>query len=46
MAVGIMLDAFVVRGVLVPALVSLVGERSWWPRRRRAAGTEPAPAEA
>ena len=34
MAVGILLDAFVVRSLLVPALVLLVGERSWWPSRR------------
>ncbi len=37
MSVGILLDAFVIRAFLIPALVSLVGERSWWPRRRRAA---------
>jgi RND superfamily putative drug exporter len=35
MAVGILLDTFVVRTLLVPALVTLVGERSWWPGRRR-----------
>ena len=34
MSVGILLDAFVVRSLLVPALVLLVGERSWWPSRR------------
>jgi RND superfamily putative drug exporter len=34
MTVGILLDAFVVRSLLVPALVLLVGERSWWPSRR------------
>ncbi|HVM69537.1 MAG TPA: MMPL family transporter [Gaiellaceae bacterium] len=34
MAVGILLDAFVVRTILVPALVLLFGERSWWPARR------------
>ncbi len=40
MAVGVMLDAFLIRAVLIPALVSLVGEKSWWPRRRRAAPPE------
>jgi RND superfamily putative drug exporter len=35
MSVGVLLDAFLVRALLIPALVSLVGERSWWPRRRR-----------
>jgi RND superfamily putative drug exporter len=47
MAVGVLLDVFLVRTLLIPALVSLVGERSWWPRTRRArvradAGTTPA----
>jgi RND superfamily putative drug exporter len=31
MSVGVLLDAFVVRSLLIPALISLVGERSWWP---------------
>jgi RND superfamily putative drug exporter len=35
MCVGVLLDAFVIRALLVPALISLVGERSWWPRTRR-----------
>jgi putative drug exporter of the RND superfamily len=34
MGVGLVLDAFVVRTLLVPALISLVGERSAWPGRR------------
>jgi len=42
MSVGVLLDAFLVRALLIPALVSLVGERSWWPRTRRAA-VEPEP---
>jgi putative drug exporter of the RND superfamily len=37
MSVGVLIDAFVIRSFLIPALVSLFGERSWWPRRRRAA---------
>jgi len=36
MVVGVLLDAFVVRVLLVPALVSFFGERSWWPWARRA----------
>ena len=42
MSVGILLDAFLVRSVLVPALVSVVGEASWWraPRARRGAAGE------
>jgi RND superfamily putative drug exporter len=35
MAVGILLDTFVLRPVLVPALVSLFGEAGWWPGTRR-----------
>jgi RND superfamily putative drug exporter len=37
MCVGVLLDAFVIRALLVPALVSVFGELSWWPRRRRPA---------
>jgi RND superfamily putative drug exporter len=33
MAVGILLDALLVRTVLVPALIALVGRAGWWPRR-------------
>ena len=34
MAVGVLVDTFVVRTLLVPALTSLFGERAWWPGRR------------
>ena len=30
-AVGILLDTFVVRTIMVPALIELVGDRVWWP---------------
>jgi putative drug exporter of the RND superfamily len=30
-AAGILLDTFVVRTIMVPALVELVGDRVWWP---------------
>jgi len=30
-AFGVLLDTFLVRSVLVPALVFLLGERVWWP---------------
>ncbi|HET9507624.1 MAG TPA: MMPL family transporter [Gaiellaceae bacterium] len=43
MSVGVLLDAFVIRALLIPALISLAGEASWWPRRRKLA---PAPAAA
>ena len=38
-AVGILLDTFVVRTIMVPAAVELLGDRVWWPstaQRRRA----------
>jgi RND superfamily putative drug exporter len=36
LAVGVLLDAFVVRMTLIPALLSLLGERAWWmPRHLR-----------
>lgn len=35
--VGVLLDTFVVRTVLVPAGTWLLGERSWWPVRAAAA---------
>lgn len=37
MSAGVLLDAFVIRSLLVPALVSVFGERSWWPGRRQGA---------
>jgi RND superfamily putative drug exporter len=43
MCVGVLLDAFLVRAFLVTALISLVGERSFWPRRRPPHKLRPAP---
>ncbi len=34
MTVGVLIDTFLVRSMLVPALTSLLGEASWWPGRR------------
>jgi uncharacterized protein (DUF2267 family) len=34
MGVGVLVDTFLVRTLLVPALTSLWGERAWWPGRR------------
>jgi putative drug exporter of the RND superfamily len=45
MAAGLLIDTFLVRTLLVPALIVLVGERSGWPGRltrwrgRRTVGT-------
>jgi RND superfamily putative drug exporter len=30
LAAGILLDATIVRAVLLPAVVSLLGEKAWW----------------
>ncbi|WP_269822522.1 MMPL family transporter [Dictyobacter vulcani] len=32
-AVGILLDTFIVRGLLVPGLVLMLGKWNWWPGR-------------
>ena len=34
-ALGVLIDTFVVRSLLVPALTSLIGEPAWWPFHRR-----------
>jgi RND superfamily putative drug exporter len=35
--VGILLDTFVVRSLLVPSIATLLGRHNWWPSRRAAA---------
>jgi len=42
-AFGVLLDTLVVRSLLVPAMVFLLGKRVWWPHRL--SRTEPAPAQ-
>ena len=37
-ALGVLLDALVVRSILVPALTFELGARTWWPRIRRVRG--------
>ncbi len=46
-AFGVLVDTFVVRSMLVPAIVTVVGEKSWWPSAlsRRAAPAEALEAE-
>ncbi|MCL5736250.1 MAG: MMPL family transporter [Actinobacteria bacterium] len=39
-AFGVLLDTFVVRTTLVPAIVVLLGKWSWWPRRRPGHSTD------
>ena len=47
MGLGVLIDALVVRAVLVPALLALLGSLSAWPRRLRGADVaEPPPADA
>jgi RND superfamily putative drug exporter len=31
-ALGVLLDTFIVRGFIVPSLMLLLGDRNWWPR--------------
>jgi RND superfamily putative drug exporter len=37
-ALGILLDTFVVRTIMVPAVVELLGDRVWWPSTAKAGG--------
>jgi RND superfamily putative drug exporter len=43
LAVGVLIDAFVVRSVLVPSLIALLGRLSWWPGRRAFRRHRPVP---
>jgi RND superfamily putative drug exporter len=37
-AVGILLDTFVVRTIMVPAAVELIGDKIWWPSTAKGGG--------
>ena len=37
-ALGILLDTFVVRTIMVPAAVELVGDKIWWPSTAKGGG--------
>jgi RND superfamily putative drug exporter len=37
-AVGILLDTFIVRTIMVPAIVELLGDRIWWPSSAQGGG--------
>jgi RND superfamily putative drug exporter len=37
-ALGILLDTFIVRTIMVPAAVELLGDKIWWPSTAKAAG--------
>ena len=38
-AVGVLLDTFVVRALLIPAITHRLGDRTWWPSQSRTAST-------
>ena len=40
---GVLLDTFVVRSLVVPSAVALLGDRTWWPSRLSRRRTEPEP---
>jgi putative drug exporter of the RND superfamily len=43
MAVGILIDSFLVRSILVPSLIAAFGRASWWPSSPPQPVAEPAP---
>lgn len=45
-AIGVLIDTFLVRSILVPAITTLVGERAWWPSGARLGGWLVPPATA
>jgi RND superfamily putative drug exporter len=45
LAVAILIDAFIIRMILLPSVLRLLGHRAWWPGVRRAAATRKAPAQ-
>ena len=45
-SVGVLVDTFIVRSMLVPAIITVVGDKSWWPSKlAKTAGTHAASEE-
>lgn len=42
-AIGVLFDTFIVRSFLVPAMVMMLGERNWWPRKSAGSAGAPPP---
>ena len=42
-AIGVLIDTFLVRSILVPAITTIAGDRAWWPSGFRAGGAVPVP---
>ena len=45
-AFGVLVDTFVVRSMLVPAIITVVGDKSWWPSALAREAAAAAPAQA
>jgi RND superfamily putative drug exporter len=41
MGIGLLLDTFLIRGILIPAMLRLIGPRIWWPSRVTHPAEEP-----
>lgn len=41
LALAVLLDAFVIRGVVLPALMTMLGRGNWWPSKLPTASVEP-----
>jgi len=45
-AFGVLVDTFIVRSMLVPAIITVVGDKSWWPSALAREAAAAAPAQA
>jgi RND superfamily putative drug exporter len=41
MGIGLLLDTFLIRGILIPAMLRLIGPRIWWPSRITGSAEDP-----